>query len=92
MVIVYINGFGFFRYSLGLAAGFGFNMFLPHVGLFFPGCFLVAAGYLGCNKELSVAMVTLAVGWAGFALSGYQVNHLDIAPPFAGKKTWRGLH
>ena len=54
-------------------------------GLAFPAIFLIAAGYLGCNKVAAVATVTLAVGLAGLAMSGYGVNHLDIAPPFAGK-------
>ena len=27
--------------------------------------------------------MTFAVGFGGFAFSGYNVNHLDIAPPYA---------
>ena len=54
------------------------------IGFLLPAVFLVAAGYLGCDTVLAVVMITLAVGFAGIALSGYQVNHLDIAPSFAG--------
>ena len=53
-------------------------------GQVIPASCLVVAGYVGCNHVLAVLAVTLAVGIAGLALSGYQVNHLDIAPPYAG--------
>jgi len=33
---------------------------------------------------VAVVCLTLAVGGGGFAFSGFFVNHLDIAPPFAG--------
>ena len=33
---------------------------------------------------MAVVCLTLAVGGGGFAFSGFFVNHLDIAPPYAG--------
>jgi len=49
-----------------------------------PGVFLIVSGFLGCEYMLTVAMVVLAVGISGLAMSGYGVNHLDLAPQFAG--------
>ena len=31
----------------------------------------------------SIAFLTIAVGFSGFATSGFNVNHLDIAPRYA---------
>ncbi|CAL8078463.1 unnamed protein product [Calicophoron daubneyi] len=44
--------------------------------------FLLGVGY---SKTITSAMVclVLAVGFSGFAISGYNVNHLDIAPRYA---------
>ena len=53
-------------------------------GQILPAMFLVITGYLGCDPVLAVVMITIAVGSSGFVMSGYGVNHLDIAPPFAG--------
>lgn len=54
------------------------------LGLILPAVFLVITGYIGCNHVLAVAMLTLAVGTGGFAMSGFNVNHLDIAPAYGG--------
>ena len=54
------------------------------LGQIIPAICLVIASYVGCNHVAAVTAVTMSVGFAGCALSGYQVNHLDIAPPFAG--------
>ncbi|KAK2145734.1 hypothetical protein LSH36_660g02057 [Paralvinella palmiformis] len=54
------------------------------IGQILPAIFLVITGYLGCDPVLAVVMITVAVGASGFTMSGYGVNHLDIAPPFAG--------
>ncbi|KAI3386450.1 hypothetical protein SNEBB_011487 [Seison nebaliae] len=35
------------------------------------------------KPHYAVAFLTVAVGFSGFAISGYNVNHLDIAPRFA---------
>ncbi|ESO86939.1 hypothetical protein LOTGIDRAFT_128007 [Lottia gigantea] len=35
------------------------------------------------DTATSIACLTLAVGFSGFAISGFNVNHLDIAPRYA---------
>ena len=44
--------------------------------------FPVAAGYV-TDPTLAVVFMTLGIGLSGFTESGYLINHLDIAPPFA---------
>ncbi|KAK6168048.1 hypothetical protein SNE40_021952 [Patella caerulea] len=53
-------------------------------GLLIPAVFMVAVAYSGCNHTLAVVLLTFAVGTGGLSMAGYQVNHLDIAPRFAG--------
>ncbi|GFR93810.1 vesicular glutamate transporter [Elysia marginata] len=53
-------------------------------GLALPGIFLIFVGYVGCNHVLAMLMLTLSVGLGGAAMGGFNVNHLDIAPKFAG--------
>ncbi|KAG8582002.1 hypothetical protein GDO81_007887 [Engystomops pustulosus] len=57
-----------------------FNTF----GMVGPAVFLLAAGYTGCNYTLAVVFLTLSTTIGGFSMSGYNINHLDIAPSFAG--------
>lgn len=54
------------------------------IGMIGPAIFLVAAGFIGCNYELAVAFVTISTTLGGFSTSGYSINHLDIAPSYAG--------
>ncbi|XP_041372316.1 uncharacterized transporter slc-17.2-like [Gigantopelta aegis] len=55
------------------------------IGLIFPGCFLLALGRLDCTNQVSATMVlAAAVGFCGFQYSGFEVNHGDIAPQYAG--------
>ncbi|XP_050696725.1 vesicular glutamate transporter 1-like [Eriocheir sinensis] len=35
------------------------------------------------NTTIAISSLTLAVGFSGFAISGFNVNHLDIAPRYA---------
>ena len=35
------------------------------------------------NKSVAISALVLAVGSSGFAISGFNVNHLDIAPRYA---------
>ncbi|XP_076316717.1 vesicular glutamate transporter 2-like [Tachypleus tridentatus] len=44
--------------------------------------FLLVVGYTR-NATVVIIALTLAVGFSGFAISGFNVNHLDIAPQYA---------
>nr|XP_028578610.1 sialin isoform X5 [Podarcis muralis] len=54
------------------------------IGMIGPAVFLVAAGFIGCDYEMAVAFVTISTTLGGFSTSGYSINHLDIAPSYAG--------
>ncbi|XP_065579958.1 putative inorganic phosphate cotransporter isoform X2 [Artemia franciscana] len=54
------------------------------VGTFVPGLALICAVYTGCNAVSTVIFLTIAVGSNGATYSGFQVNHIDIAPNYAG--------
>uniref|UniRef100_L7MUI5 Sialin n=1 Tax=Xenopus tropicalis TaxID=8364 RepID=L7MUI5_XENTR len=54
------------------------------LGMLGPAIFLLAAGYTGCNYSLAVVFLTLSTTLGGFSVAGYGINHLDIAPSFAG--------
>uniref|UniRef100_A0A8D0HGM4 Solute carrier family 17 member 6 n=1 Tax=Sphenodon punctatus TaxID=8508 RepID=A0A8D0HGM4_SPHPU len=43
---------------------------------------LLVVGY-SHSKAVSISFLVLAVGFSGFAISGFNVNHLDIAPRYA---------
>lgn len=45
-----------------------------------PAVFLVAAGYIGCNYTLAVTFLTISSSLGGVSASGFNINHLDIAP------------
>nr|CAG4640809.1 EOG090X04X8 [Eulimnadia texana] len=44
--------------------------------------FLMVVAYAR-SSTTAIATLTLAVGFSGFAISGFNVNHLDIAPRYA---------
>ncbi|KAM4694029.1 sialin isoform 2-T2 [Discoglossus pictus] len=54
------------------------------IGMIGPAIFLLAAGYTGCNYTLAVVFLTLSTTLGGFSVSGFSINHLDIAPSYAG--------
>ncbi|XP_067665280.1 sialin-like [Haliotis asinina] len=54
------------------------------VGLLVPAVLMLGVGYVGCNPVMAVSLLTLGVGMSGFTLSGFSINHIDIAPRFAG--------
>jgi len=58
-------------------------------GQLIPAMFLIAVGFLGCNRILIVSAVVCSIGFSDLALSGYGTNHLDLAPIYAG--TLKGL-
>ncbi|CAG9824281.1 unnamed protein product [Phaedon cochleariae] len=54
------------------------------IGQFGPAIALIAVSYTGCDKWLTVALLTIGVGLNGGIYSGFKVNHLDISPQYAG--------
>ncbi|CAG9766884.1 unnamed protein product [Ceutorhynchus assimilis] len=57
---------------------------LNGIGQFGPAVALFAVAFTGCDKWLSVSLLTVGVGLNGGTNSGFRVNHLDISPQFAG--------
>ncbi|XP_048479695.1 vesicular glutamate transporter 1 [Plutella xylostella] len=49
-----------------------------------PGVLLVLLVYSGCSTALSVALITLSMGFNGAATLTNLQNHQDLAPNFAG--------
>lgn len=76
LVADYLNAHHFYTLTvirkLLTCSGFGSS------AVFFFGLSMVVDGIT------AVALLTVAVGLSGIAISGWQVNHLDIAPRYAG--------
>jgi len=53
-------------------------------GFLGPAACLVGTGFIECNKAAAVAVIVIAVALSGISMAGWAVNHLDLAPPFAG--------
>ena len=61
------------------------SCFLFFLGSLLPAIFLVATGYVTCaTPYVGVVMLAIAVGFSGFQYGGFLVNHVDIAPRYAG--------
>ncbi len=60
-------------------------MFVFVAGLLVPAGLLIAVGYVGCDQVAAVVLLTLSTGMLGVVNAGALINHLDIAPSFAGK-------
>ena len=46
---------------------------------------LIGLSFLDCTQTaLAVSLLTVAVSTSGCVFSGYLVNHMDIAPQYAG--------
>lgn len=54
------------------------------IGEYGPGIALIAASYTGCDRALTLAILTVGVGLNGGIYSGFKINHLDLTPRFAG--------
>lgn len=54
------------------------------IGQYGPAICLIIASYTGCDRVLTVAIITIGVGLNGGIYSGFKINHLDITPRFAG--------
>ena len=46
--------------------------------------FLLLVGNLGSNRIVTVSLLTAAVSIAAMCMAGFLVNHVDIAPQYAG--------
>ncbi|KAK9731726.1 Major Facilitator Superfamily [Popillia japonica] len=57
---------------------------LNGIGQYGPAIALTVASFTGCNRWLTVALLTIGVGLNGGIYSGFKINHLDISPRFAG--------
>ena len=55
-----------------------------HLAFTLAGSFLLICGYFGTTDVTAVLFLTIAVGSLGLALSGFNCNHLDIAPRYGG--------
>lgn len=53
------------------------------LGCVLAGIFIVATSYVS-QRYLCVLFLVLGVGFSGINATGYAVNHLDIAPRYAG--------
>lgn len=53
-------------------------------GQYGPAICLIIASYTGCDRVLTVAILTIGMGLNGGIYSGFKINHLDITPRFAG--------
>ena len=45
---------------------------------------LLSVGYFSSSELGSVLFLTIAVGFSGMLIPGLSVNHVDIAPQYAG--------
>jgi len=89
-ILCYIFGVGgsfvadWLRYHRILPTGEVRKVFST-AGFLVPACLLVSTSYVGCDyTSLAVTLFSLAIGIQGLNGSSYIVNHLDIAPRFAG--------
>ena len=55
-----------------------------NVAFTFGAAGLLVTGYFGRKKLDSVIYLTISVGGVGLAQAGFIINHIDIAPRFAG--------
>ncbi|KAH3780921.1 sialin-like isoform X2 [Dreissena polymorpha] len=53
-------------------------------GLATPGVIMICIQFAGCNHAAIVVMLCLCLTAGGFTMGGFQVNHIDLSPNFAG--------
>ncbi|NXL47384.1 S17A4 protein, partial [Podilymbus podiceps] len=57
---------------------------LSFQGMLLPAIFLVAVPYIGCSSMVVVVFLTLALTIISMTGAGININHIDIAPRYAG--------
>ncbi len=55
-----------------------------HVAFLVPAAGLIAVGYLGSSEATCVSFLVGVTSFASLMNSGFQINHIDIAPQYAG--------
>ena len=55
-----------------------------YTGLCLPAIFLLLCGFYGSDTLWAIIFLSLSIGCVGFAVAGVNINHLDIAPKYAG--------
>ena len=58
---------------------------LSIVGFLVAAACLVGIGYVGCDYVLAVVLLCISGAFDGISQCGFNINHLDIAPKYAGK-------
>ena len=57
--------------------------------MFGSALMLIGLAFMKCTQPmLAIAFLTAGVGIMGSSYSGFLVNHMDIAPKFAGKESF----
>nr|XP_009506811.1 PREDICTED: sodium-dependent phosphate transport protein 3-like [Phalacrocorax carbo] len=69
------------RQVLGTAA---IRKLFSALGMLLPAIFLVAVPYIGCSSMVAVVLLTLALTIISMTGAGININHIDIAPRYAG--------
>ncbi len=54
------------------------------IGLIGAAGFLLLIGCLGSNRIITVSLLTASVSIVAMCMAGFLVNHVDIAPQYAG--------
>ncbi|KAI9555355.1 hypothetical protein GHT06_017871 [Daphnia sinensis] len=54
------------------------------IGFIAPAFAFVGASFTGCDQAATVTLIILATAFIGAVYSGFEVNHIDIAPEHAG--------
>ncbi|XP_045026535.1 putative inorganic phosphate cotransporter isoform X1 [Daphnia magna] len=54
------------------------------IGFIAPAIAFVGASFTGCDQTATVTLIILATAFIGAVYSGFEVNHIDIAPEHAG--------
>ncbi|XP_034104465.1 putative inorganic phosphate cotransporter isoform X1 [Drosophila nasuta] len=55
------------------------------LGLWVPMCALIGLAYVDADQSnLAVILLTVTVGFNGACYLGFQINHIDLSPNFAG--------
>ncbi|NWH69480.1 VGLU1 protein, partial [Piaya cayana] len=76
-----VFGFEISKVALPVSPFWGAEGWFPP-GFGMEATLLLVVGY-SHSRSVAISFLVLAVGFSGFAISGFNVNHLDIAPRYA---------